>query len=119
MQRVLSVIIGLWLLLWPGLSWGAYGEIQPDGSFFEAIWHLNDNSDPESDSGSGGYDLAYSGSPSFVNTGNFGGGYNIDSSNKFSNSSSYFNNTASTGTVSFGSRVYGTGEADRSHSSGA
>lgn len=40
MRRWSKVLVGLWLLLWPGMSWGAYGEIQDDGLIYH-LYHLN------------------------------------------------------------------------------
>jgi hypothetical protein len=57
------------------LVFGAYGEIQDDAI---GCWHLNDNSDPESDScGSNDGDLLNS--PTYTNAGVFGGAYDFDS----------------------------------------
>lgn len=79
-----------WILFWLALVWlpgiisgEQYGEIHADGLYsIQGLWHLNDNSSPESDSSGNGNDGTVTGA-TYISNGIFSGAYSFDGSGDY------------------------------------
>lgn len=81
MGKIRNLLIIIFILSIARLVFGSYGEIQPDGTYsIQGLWHLNDNSSPESDSSGNGYDGTVDGA-TYIESGKFQGAYDFDGTN--------------------------------------
>jgi hypothetical protein len=106
MKRIVSLLISLWLLVWPGgIGWAVYGEIKPDTDIdVNHLYHFENLND----SAIAGLNLSTAGSPTLVNTGKFGNAYDLDGSSDYFTASGDFVDTT-VWTITMWVYVQGTG----------